>query len=84
MAHDLCKVARDDYTLLSVGAGVSAAEAMSLMMRYRNGAVSDLGDDDESSDDDDGNHDTSTHPQDEHIPAGTQCIITNKFGGCGD
>ena len=57
---------------------------LSLMMAYRNGAVSDLGDDDESSDDDDGNHDTSTHPQDEHIPAGTQCIITNKFGGCGD
>ena len=49
---------------------------LSLMMKYRNGAVSDWGDDDESSDDDDGNQDTSTHPQDEHIPAGTQCIVT--------
>jgi len=48
------------------------------MMRYRNGAVSDWGDNDESSDDDDGNQDTSTHPQDEHIPAGTQCIITDE------
>ena len=48
---------------------------LSLMMRYRNGAVSDWGDDDESPDDD-GNQDTSTHPQDEHIPAGTQCIVT--------
>ena len=48
------------------------------MMRYRNGAVSDWGDNDESSDDDDGNQDTSTHPQDENIPAGTQCIITDE------
>ena len=51
---------------------------LSLMMAYRNGAVSNWGDDDDSSDDDDGNQNTSTHPQDEHIPAGTQCITTDE------
>lgn len=60
--------------------GVSDPDGgLSLMMRYRNGAASDWGDDDESSDDDDNNQNTSTtHPQDEHIPADTPCVITDE------